>query len=107
MKPFDINKIPDFIQVSYGRNPDITGIYCCDLLSMALGKLKENQIFITVISNINTLAVAYQKKASCIVISENIPQDNEFISIAEKYGITVFRTKLSTFEAALKLNEIL
>lgn len=107
MKPLDINKIPDFLQVSFGRNPEITGIYCCDLLSMALGKLKENQIFITVISNINTLAVAYQKKASCIVISENIPQDNEFINTAEKFGITVFKTKLSTFEAAVKLYAIL
>ena len=104
MKPCDINKLPDFIQISYGRNPEISG---CDLLSMALGKLKENQILVTVISNINTLAVAYQKKASCIVIAENIPQDNEFIITAEKYGITVFRTKLSTFEAALKLSSML
>ena len=98
MKPCDINKSPDFIQISYGRNPEISGIYCCDLLSMALGKLKENQILVT---------VAYQKKASCIVIAENIPQDNEFIITAEKYGITVFRTKLSTFEAALKLSSML
>ena len=75
MKPCDINKLPDFIQISYGRNPEISGIYCCDLLSMALGKLKENQILVTVISNINTLAIAYQKKASCIVIAENIPQE--------------------------------
>ena len=46
MKPCDINKSPDFIQISYGRNPEISGIYCCDLLSMALGKLKENQILV-------------------------------------------------------------
>lgn len=107
MKTDAILKVKDFEVISPVILKEICSAYCCELPGMALGKLKENQAWITAAVNINTLAVAYQKKASCIIISENTAVDDEFVKTATQYRITVFRTKLPVYETAVLLGSIL
>ncbi len=84
----------------------IERVYCCDMLSLALARASEGCAWITVICNINTLAVAYRTKAACVIIAEGVAVDENFRKEAESHGITVFRTTLPVFEAALKLHNI-
>ena len=49
----------------------ISKLFCCDLLSIAMGKLPENSAWVTVMANINTLAVAMLAEAACIIFAEN------------------------------------
>ena len=37
---------------------EVTGTYCCDLLSIAMSRAPEGCAWVTVMGNINTLAVA-------------------------------------------------
>lgn len=85
---------------------EITSIFCCDLLSVAMGKAKSGCAWVTVMANINTLAVSLLVEAACIVIAENTEVDEQFLERAEKEGITIFRTNQPIFESAAAIAEM-
>ena len=85
---------------------DITKVFCCDLLSIAMGKAPEGCAWVTVMGNRNTLAVASLADVSCVILAEGAAFTPEDISCARREEITVFRTELPVFEAALEVHEL-
>ena len=83
------------------------GIYCCDLLSLVMGRAPENSLWITVMGNVNSMAVASLVDTACVVLAEGIPLSEEAKSGAEKGNVTVLQTPLPVFEAALAAAELL
>ncbi len=98
-----------FILLNDGGNHDVTlsGCYCCDLLSIAMGHAPEGCIWVTVMNNVNTLAVASLAECGCIVLACDVVADDAFLAKAAEQKITVFRTDLPVFDAALKAHELL
>ena len=86
---------------------EIKGVYCCDLLSWVMGRAKADDAWITIMSNINTVAVASLADVSAILLSENAEIEESVVTKAEEQGINVLRTKMTTYEAALALGELL
>lgn len=80
---------------------DITVPFCCDLLSVAMGQAPSGSAWVTVMSNLNTLAVASLADVACIVLAEDAQTDENFLVKACEQGITVLATELPVFEAAL------
>ena len=80
---------------------DITVPFCCDLLSVAMGQAPSGSAWVTVMSNLNTLAVASLADVACIVLAEDAQTDENFLAKACEQGITVLATELPVFEAAL------
>lgn len=83
----------------------IRQVYCCDLLSIAMTKVPEGAAWVTVMSNINTLAVASLTEAACVIVAENAAADAEFAEKAKTQGITVLHTEKPVFDAALMVHE--
>lgn len=86
---------------------NITGVFCCDLLSIAMGKAPDGCAWITVTGNKNTLAAASLADVSCIILAEGVSLSEADLSCAVQEGITVFETSLPVFDAALKIKELL
>lgn len=85
----------------------ISQTYCCDLLSIAMSKVPEGSAWVTVMCNINTLAVASLTEAACVIIAENAAADDAFVQKSKEQGITVLHTTLPVFPAALSVYEAL
>ena len=47
-------------------NRAITSVYCCDLLSVAMGHAPADSAWVTVMGNINTLAVVALTDTACV-----------------------------------------
>lgn len=103
MKVNDLILTSGFKVVNEGDNPDreILIPYCCDLLSIAMGKMPADSAWVTVMGNINTLAVATLADASCIILAEGSRLDEPALKKAKEQGITVLMTELPIFDAAL------
>ncbi len=86
---------------------EITVPYCCDLLSVAMGKMPEGAAWVTVMGNINTLAVATLSDAACIILADGSNLDQAAVSKAKEQGITVLLSELPIFEAALNIHGFL
>lgn len=86
---------------------EIEGGYCGDLLSWVMGRAKSGQAWITIMSNINTVAVVTLCDAACVVLSEGVTLEDDIKNTAELKGVNVITTKLPTFEAACEINSLL
>lgn len=81
--------------------------YCCDLLSIAMSRAPEGCAWVTVMGNINTLAVASLTDAACVVLAEGASLDEAALKKAKEQEITVLKTEKPIFEAALMIYRLL
>ena len=107
MKVSDLNNLSEFTLLSDSKEADITGVFCCDLLSIAMGKAPSGSAWVTVMANVNTLAVASLTDVACIILAEGVTFDSSLIDKAKEEGIAVYKTDLPIFDAALLINNSL
>ena len=93
--------------VGESTDREIEDIYCCDLLSVAMGKAPAASAWVTVMGNINTLAVASLADVAVLIIAEGAAVDELLITKANQQGITVLASQLPVFKAALKVMEMM
>jgi len=105
MKVNNIIGMSGFKVLNTGDHSDreISVPYCCDLLSIAMGRMPADSAWVTVMGNINTLAVAALADAACIILAEGSHLDEPALIKAEEQGITIFATELPIFDAALMI----
>lgn len=85
----------------------VTGVYCCDLLSIVMGRAPADSAWVTVMGNVNAVAVAVLADVACIVLAEGMPFDDEARVRCEEQGVTVFATDLPVYEAAAAIGRLL
>lgn len=85
----------------------IEKIFCCDLLSIAMGKAPSDCAWVTVMANINTLAVATLADAAVVVLAESAALDETAVQKAAEQSITVLATEEPVFETALLIKEMM
>lgn len=102
----DIMDLPE-CRTLVGADPDrkVTKIFCCDLLSIAMSKAPAGCVWVTVMGNRNTLAVASLAEAACIVLAEGVSLDEGTLAKAGEEGIAVLATELPVFDIALEIHE--
>ena len=86
---------------------EINGVYIGDLLSWVMGRAQEDNAWITIMSNINVIAVASLADTSCVILAEGVTLDDEVKTVAEQKGINVLTTEMPAYECALALSELL
>lgn len=86
---------------------EIKDVFCCDLLSIAMSRGTEGAAWVTVMGNVNTLAVLALTEMACIVLAENIDLDEDARKKAAEQKITVMRTDMPIFKAAKKIYDLL
>ena len=89
------------------EDKELSGVYCCDLLSFAMTRNPSSSVWVTVMGNVNTIAVAVLTEGGCIVVAEGAAIDESAIEKAEQQGVAIFKTDMPVFEAALKSHELL
>lgn len=87
------------------RSRELTEVFCCDLLSVAMGKAPASGVWVTVMGNMNTLAVAVLTEVGCIILAEDSQLDEQAKAKALQEEITVLRTERSIFASALLVYE--
>ena len=97
-----ISCFDEFDLLNKGRNmdEDVTEPYCCDLLSIAMGRMPQGAAWVTVMANVNALAVASLADAACIILAEGSSLD-EFTIEKAREGYYRLRDQAKVFDAAL------
>ena len=66
---------------------DVTGGYAGDLLSWVMGRAESGDAWVTIMSNLNIVAVASLADPSCIVLSEGVALDDGVKERAEQQSV--------------------
>ena len=86
---------------------EVKGAYVSDLLSDVMGHAREGEVWITLQSHMNVVAIASLKELAAIVMVRGIEPDKEVVEKAFAEGIPVLGTTGQTFETAGKLFQLL
>jgi predicted transcriptional regulator len=83
---------------------EIKNVYIGDLLSWVMGKAQENDAWITIMNNVNVIAVASLADVSCVIFSEGVVPSEDIIKTAEEKGINILSSPLPSYETAVKIS---
>ena len=86
---------------------EIEGVYIGDLLSWVMGRAQSGNAWLTIMSNLNVLAVATLSDVSCVIMCEGVKPDSEVIKTAEQKNINILTTDKTAYEAAVALRDII
>lgn len=90
-----------------GLDRIVTGGYVSDLLSDVMGRADEGQIWITLQTHKNVMAIASLKElAAIILVNGNKPADDTARQSNEE-NIPILGTAMSTFEVTGKIYELI
>lgn len=82
---------------------EVESAYIGDLLSWVMGRARENNAWITIMSNSNIVAVATLADVSCIILAEGVTPDEGVTETAESKGVNIFSSPKSAYEIAKAL----
>ena len=86
---------------------EVCGAYIGDLLSWVMGRAQCDNIWITIMSNINVIAVASLSDVSCVLLAEDVSLEQDVLNTAQAKGINILSTNLAAYDAAIKLSGII
>jgi predicted transcriptional regulator len=81
-----------------GIDRQVSGVYCCDLLSWVMSHASKGSAWITVHSHVNIVAVAVLAELPCIIIPEGIEVEEATVKKAAEEDIAILSTRLSAYE---------
>ncbi len=82
-------------------------IYTCDLLSLVMGRAQPNDVWITVMGNVNSVAVAVLADVACIILAEGMALDAEAAKKAAEQDVAVLLSPLAVYETAQRVAQYL
>lgn len=86
---------------------EINGVYIGDLLSWVMGRAECDNAWITIMTNVNVIAVASLVDVSCVILAEGVTLEESILNTAEEKNVNVLTSKLPMYEVAKALAGIL
>lgn len=90
-----------------GLANEISGGYVSDLLSDVMGNADTGQVWITLQTHKNVMAIASLKDLAAIILVKNHEPEEDTLAQSNEEGIPLLGTDMSTFELSGKIYELL
>ena len=85
---------------------EVEGVYIGDLLSWVMGRAQSDNAWLTIMSNLNIVAVATLADVACIILCEGVTPDGAVAETAESKGVNILTTGMTAYEVAKNLAEL-
>lgn len=89
------------------ENKKIDGCYIGDLLSWVMGRANSGDVWITIMSNINIVAVASLTDCACVVLAEGASVEEEIINKADSQDVIILSSDKTSYELAVAVEKLL
>ena len=86
---------------------EVSGGYAGDLLSWVMGRAASGDAWVTIMSNLNIIAVASLSGVAGVVVTESAELAPEIVERAKMQGINLFRSAKDTFGTVLDVGTLL
>ncbi len=86
---------------------EVSGVYVGDLLSWVMGRAEEGNAFVTIMTNLNVIAVASLRELSCVIFAEGVAVPQEVIDAAAEKEINLLASGLPSYETCVALSRCL
>lgn len=90
-----------------GLGRDISGCYVSDMLSDVMANSNKGEVWVTIQTHSNILAVANLKNLSGIIVVNKRKVDEETLKKAASEKVTIMSSALSAFEIAGRIYKLI
>ena len=90
-----------------GLDRDIDGCYVSDLLSDVMGNAEMGNVWVTLQTHKNVIAIASLKELACVVLVKGNQPDEDMLEQAKEEEIPVLGTAEQTFEVAGQIYKLI
>ena len=84
---------------------EVTGGYCGDLLSFVMGRASSGDAWVTIMTNINTVAVASLTDVACVILADGSVPEQAVIDRAQSQEVNLFVSELPSYEVCAALGK--
>ncbi|MBQ6789277.1 MAG: hypothetical protein IJO81_03725 [Clostridia bacterium] len=77
---------------------EFDGVYAGDFLSRAMSRVGEGEVWITIMNNVNVIAVASLTDAACVILAEDVGLDDAARAAADSKGVCVYSSGKTVYE---------
>ena len=84
---------------------EVRGAYVGDLLSWVMGRAEADNVWLTIMTNINIVAVAALADVSCILLAEGVTPEQSVLDTADAKGVNILQSAKPIYETAALLAE--
>lgn len=77
---------------------EFDGVYAGDFLSRAMSRVGEGEVWITIMNNVNVIAVASLTDAACVILAEGVQPDDAAKAAADSKGVCVYSSDKTVYE---------
>ena len=86
---------------------EVTDCYVGDLLSWVMGRAPADSAWLTVMGNINSIAVATLADVSCIILVESAALDADAKAKADMHGVNILITDKNAYHLAVEISKLI
>ncbi|MBQ6725170.1 MAG: serine kinase [Bacteroidales bacterium] len=90
-----------------GLDREIDGCYVSDLLSDVMGNADMGNVWVTLQTHKNVMAIASLKELACVVFVKNLNPAEETIEQSNEEDIPLLSTSMQTYEVVGKIYNLL
>lgn len=83
------------------------GVYAGDFLSRAMSHVEAGNLWITIMSNANVIAVASLTECAAVILAEGVELLPEALEAATENGILILSSELTVYELCVKIGEMI
>lgn len=95
------------ILVEGDLDAECTGCYSGDLLSWVMSKAESGDIWLTVMGNVNAIAVSVLCDCACIILTDSAALDDAAKIKAESQGVTIFKSEKSAYQLSVEISKLI
>lgn len=85
---------------------EVDGVYAGDFLSRAMSHIGADDLWITIMNNVNVIAVASLTDAAAVLLAENVALAPDAVEAAKAKDVTVLSSDKSVYELCVELGKI-
>ena len=85
---------------------EFEGVYTGDLLSRAMSRVEAGCAWVTIMANINVVAVANLTDPAVIILAEEVTMQADVLAAAEDNGVCVMTSPLSAYEICCAIGKM-
>ena len=90
-----------------GLDCDIDGCYVSDLLSDVMGNAEMGNVWVTLQTHKNVMAIASLKELSCVVLVKGLTASDDTVEQSNEEGIPFLSTDMQTYETVGRIYQLL
>ncbi len=105
-----VNELAQTLSLQVIAMPDgdreVEDAYIGDLLSWVMGRAQGGNVWVTIMSNLNIVAVASLSDVACILLAEGVQPEAAVVETAAAKDINLLSSPLSAYELAKALSRV-